>query len=99
MQKITVRRRGDVKDDPHKHTRAEMASKADLDEVVKIQRQWYALRAKFEATERSNEALRAHVQDLLEVLLKLNRSVVAWKCATGFFAIMLIAVVIASLYI
>lgn len=88
-----------MKGDPHTHTRAEAVGRADLDEVAKIQHQWYALKARFEATERSNEALRAHVQDLLEVLLKLNRSVTAWKCATGFFAIMLIAVVIASLYI
>ena len=69
------------------------------EEFEKLARMWEDLKAKFELAERNNESLRAHVQDLLDVVLKLNTSVMVWKCATGFFAIALIAVVFASLFV
>lgn len=70
-----------------------------VEEFEKLVRMWEDLKVKFEIAERNNESLRAHVQDLLNVVLKLNTSVMVWKCATGFFAIALIAVVFASLFV
>ena len=75
----------------HKVTQAE--------EVAKLVQKWEDLKTRFELAERNNEALRAHVQDLLAVVLKLNTDVMAWKCATGFFAIALIAVIFAALFV
>lgn len=57
------------------------------------------LAERLEASERSNTALRAHVQDLLDVVLKLNHSVVVWQRISGFFAIALLAVVVSALFI
>lgn len=57
------------------------------------------LTERLEASERSNTALRAHVQDLLDVVLKLNHSVAVWQRISGFFAIALIAVVVSALFI
>lgn len=75
----------------HKVTQAE--------EFAKLVQKWEDLKTRFELAERNNESLRAHVQDLLDVVLKLNTSVMVWKCATGFFAIALIAVVFSTLFI
>lgn len=68
------------------------------EEFEKLVKKWEDLKVRFDAAERNNEALRAHVQELLTVMLKLNASVMVWKCATGFFAIALIAVVFSSLF-
>ena len=57
------------------------------------------LAERLEASEHSNTALRAHVQDLLDVVLKLNHSVVVWQRISGFFAIALLAVVVSALFI
>lgn len=74
--------------------------KASLaEEFEKLAQQWEDLKARLDVAERNNEALRAHVQDLLTVMLKLNTSVMVWKCATGFFAIALIAVVLLALFV
>lgn len=70
-----------------------------VEEFAKLVQKWEDLKVRFEVAERNNESLRAHVQDLLTVVLKLNTSVMVWKCATGFFAIALIAVVFASLFV
>ena len=76
------------------------AEPEDMAEDLKgLREQWKFLSARLEASERNNSALRAHVQELLAVMLKLNASIMVWKCATAFFAIALITVVVASLYI
>lgn len=69
------------------------------EEFEKLVKKWEDLKARLDVAEHNNESLRAHVQDLLAVMLKLNTSVMVWKCATGFFAIALIAVVFSALFI
>jgi len=68
------------------------------EEFEKLAQQWEDLKARLDVAERNNEALRAHVQDLLAVTLKLNTSVMVWKRAAGFFAIALIVVVFLALF-
>lgn len=90
-QKSQQMPKAESKPSDHKVTQAE--------KFEKLVQQWEDLKARFEAAERNNESLRAHVQELLTVMLKLNTSVMVWKCATGFFAIALIAVVFSALFI
>ena len=69
------------------------------EEFEKLAQQWEDLKARLDVAERNNEALRAHAQDLLTVVLKLNTSAMVWKRATGFFAIALIVVVFLALFV
>lgn len=90
-QKLQQAPKAESKPADHKVTQVE--------EFAKLVQKWEDLKMRFELAERNNESLRAHVQDLLAVVLKLNASVMVWKCATGFFAIALIAVVFSALFV
>lgn len=90
-QKLQQVPKAEAKPSDHKVSLAE--------EFEKLVQQWEDLKARLDVAERNNEALRAHAQDLLAVMLKLNTSVMVWKRATGFFAIALIVVVFLALFV
>lgn len=67
--------------------------------IDKNEEELQRLKGRFIVVERSNEALRDHVRNLIEVMTRLNAAVVAWKSATLALAISLVAAVIALIVV